>query len=698
MFENSPQRLASIRTPNRCLRLAAPLLALIAALFISASVRAAEIPADSPIAGAVKKADAAVAKIVAIPHGERTFENTILAIDDLLVTFDNDTSMTQFMFHVSTDAAERDAGQVAEEHWTSWLIDLYTRQDLFDAVKAYADTKPKLEGEHARLLKFIQRDFRRAGMELSPEKREELKAVQQEMTKLQLDFAKNVATDDTRVPLMADQLEGVPQTVIDAQPHAGPVILLGMDYPSFLPTMDFCKNENTRAMVWVAYKRRGGEQNVTILEKILKLRAREAELLGYDSEADYRIEVRMAKNAKRVKQFFDELRPLVRVKAQQDYDELQQMKRVETGKANAVLQPWDQSYYINRAMETKYAVDSERVREYLPMERVMEGLFSITQSLYGLEYKDITDKAGTTDRPLWHEDVKLYEVWDKASKEKLGEFYLDLYPRENKFSHAAQWGLRPRKVWQDGTVQKPLAALVCNFTKPTANKPSLLSHDEVETFFHEFGHCLHTILTTATIGRFAGTSVEDDFVEAPSQMFEEWVWSKDVLQTFAKHYETNQPIPDDLVNGMLNARNLASGLLREHQYYYALTDLAYHMVPGGSVDTTKVALDLFGEVELYKPVPNTFYQASFGHLVNPGYVAGYYGYEWSRVFACDMATRFRELGMLNPEAGAYYRQKIISRGGTVDAMDMLRDYLGREPNMDAYLDYIGLKRERTTSN
>lgn len=680
----------SVRLAMRIIMLAA------AALCVRA--QAADIPADSPIAGALHRAEQAVARIVAVPDSERTFENTILAIDDMLVTLDAETSMTQFMFHVSTDAGEREAGGLAEEHYTAWMIDLTKRDDLYRAVKTYAATNPKLEGERARLLMFIQRDFRRAGMDLPADQREELKSLQKELSKLQLEYQKNVAADNTRIPFTAAELDGVPQSVIQAQPRAGDYFLLGMDYPSFMPVMDFCTNEHTRAKAWIAYKRRGGEKNVTLLETILKLRAREAELLGYPTQADYRIEIRMAKNASRVKQFFDELRPLVRAKAQQDYNELLELKRKETRNPAATLMPWDQAYYTQRALQTKYAVDSERVREFFPMDRVMEGLFSITQSLYGLEYKDITSAAGTSERPLWHPDVRLYEVWDKASGEMLGEFYIDLHPRENKFTHAAQWGLRARKVWSDGSIQTPLAALVCNFTKPTATAPSLLSHDEVETFFHEFGHCLHTILTTAAIGRFAGTNTEDDFVEAPSQMFEEWVWNKDVLKTFAKHYKTGETIPDALVDGMMAARTLASGMLAERQFYYSLTDLTYHMTPGGTLDTTQVGLDLFEDVELYKAVPNTFYQASFGHLVNPGYVAGYYGYMWSRVFALDMAERFQQLGMLDPKAGMYYREKILARGGTVDGMDMLRDYLGREPRMDAFLRYLGLEAAAKKAN
>jgi thimet oligopeptidase len=403
----------------------------------------------------------------------------------------------------------------------------------------------------------------------------------------------------------------------------------------------------------------------------------------------------MSKNAETVVEFYEKLRPLVRKKAKLDHAEYLAAKRADTGNPNAKFEPWDSSFYKNRLMKEKYAVDAQRVQEYFPLDRCIDGLFSITQSLYGIEYRDVTDRARAAGRPLWHDDVMLYEVWDTATGDMLGEFYLDLHPRDNKYGHAAQWGLAQHKTWSDGRTTKPLAALVCNFTKPTQSKPSLLTHDEVETFFHEFGHCLHTILSEANYWEFAGTSVERDFVEAPSQMFENWVWSPDVLRTFARHYETGEPFPDELLDGMIKAKNLGSGMLAERQFYYGFYDLSCHLDPSGGVDTTQLAMDLWDpakeNIELYDPVDETYFQAAFGHLV--GYQAGYYGYQWSLVYACDMFQRFKELGMLSPSAGRYYRDRILARGGTADGLDLVKDYLGREPDMSSYLKHLGLETE-----
>lgn len=642
---------------------------------------------------ALQRADQAVERIIAVADSQRTFANTIGAIDDLFANLELDTNMTQFMAYVSTDADERKLGLETEQRYSNWLIGLGKNEALFNAVKAYADTNPELEGEQARLLEHTLRDFRRAGMALSSEQRDELKAVQERITELSIQFEANIRDDETVVPLTRDELPGLPADYFAGLKIVDGMYLVGMAYPQSIPVFDMCDDETTRKKVWLAYKRRGGQKNVGVLQELLELRAQAAEMLGYDNAAEYEIEVKMAKTPDNVMDFYQELRPLVRQKAQRDYAELVAAKRAHTGDPDAKLQPWDSSYYVNYLKKTKYAVDPEEVRQYFPLDRVMDGLFSITQSLYGLEYRDITGRAASEGRPIWHEDVKLYEVWDKGTGDMLGEFYIDLHPRDNKYGHAAQWGLAQHKVWTNGDITRPLAALVCNFTKPTDDKPSLMTHDEVETFFHEFGHCLHTILSEARYYDFAGTSVERDFVEAPSQMFENWVWNADVLNTFAAHYKTGEQLPADLLQGMIAARNLGSGMLAERQFYYGLFDMNCHLDPEGDVDTNQLALDLWDptkdDVELYEPVPETHFHAAFGHLT--GYQAGYYGYQWSLVYASDMFQRFKELGMLDPEAGMYYRKKILARGGTMDGLDLVRDYLGREPDMSAYLKHLGLE-------
>lgn len=659
----------------------------LAALFALASqVPAQELPKQ--IQDALKKADEGIARIVAIPDGRRTFDNTLGDLDDISVHLDDDTSLFIFQQFVSPDAATREQARNADEAVTNWSIELGKREDLYKAIKAYADTNPKLEGEQKRMLEFTMRDYRRAGMMLPPEKRERLKAIEMQLNKLGIDFGQNIADDQSKVPLFPAELKGVPKDVIDRQIKSGGMILFGLDGPSYGPLMDYCEVPATRQKVWTLYRRRGGSKNVDVLQQLLKLRAEGAALLGYKNTVDFEIETRMAKNSDTVAKFYKDLEPIVRKKAEADKAEFLAAKRKFTKDAKADFDPWDYAFYKNVLLKEKYAVDTEKVAEYLPMERVVEGLFKIAQDLFQIDLKDVTADAASLKLPIWHPDVKLYEVTDRKTKEVLGHLYTDLYPRDNKYTHAACWGLQSRKVWSDGTVQKPLAALVCNFTKPTADKPSLLQHDEVETFFHEFGHGLHNLLTETHYGRFAGTAVERDFVEAPSQMLENWVWEPVVLKTFAKHYKTNEPMPTALIDGMKKARTLGSGIETQGQLYLGEMDQAFHTVPDGNVDTTKVANQVYDAMTIYKAVPGTMFQASFTHLV--GYEGAYYGYLWSLVYAQDMYTQFEQKGVLSPEAGTYYRQKVLSKGGTLDAMDMLRDYLGREPKMDAFYKHLGL--------
>lgn len=661
-------------------------IAAIAIMAAAAMAHAQEVPKE--ITDSLKKADEAIAKVIAIPAAQRTFENTLGALDTISVEVDNETSLFVFMQYVSTDAKVRDNARAADEAVTNWAIELGKREDLYKAVKAYADTNPKLEGEQKRLLEFTMRDYRRAGMMLPPDKRKQLADMEIEMNKLGIEFQQGIAEDQTKVPVMIQELAGVPEDVIKRHPRIGDMVLLGLDGPTYGAVMDYCENANTRQKCWTLYRRRGGQKNVQTLEKLVKLRADSSAMLGYKNTVDFEIETRMAKNSETVAKFYNDLIPAVKKKAEADFAEFEAFKRKIMKDEKVTMNPWDYAFLKNKLREEKYAVDSEKVAEYFPMEQVVSGIVRVAQDIFQIELKDVTANAVSLNLPVWHEDVKLYAVIDKKSGETLGHMYTDLYPRENKYSHAACWGLRSRKVMPDGKVQKPLAALVCNFTKPTAEKPSLMPHDEVETFFHEFGHGLHHMLTETSYGRFSGTATARDFVEAPSQMLENWVWEASVLKTFAKHYKTGEVLPDSLLKGMQAARTLGSGIETQGQLYLGAMDQAFHTVPDGVVDTTKVGNEVYEKSTLYKAVPGTFFQAQFGHLV--GYEGAYYGYLWSLVYAQDLYTLFREKGPLSEEAGMYYRKKILAKGGSVDEMELLKDYLGREPKMDAFMKHLGL--------
>ena len=667
------------------------LLACLAAIFVSAA-HASLTPAVPQTPGeltsrfdvAMADADSRIATIIAVPGDQRTFANTIAAMDDMNAHFDRDANMLAFMGYVHPDSAMRDAARGVEQRWTDWYVDTGKNESLYAAVQTYADTQPTLTGERARLMEFILRDYRRAGMGLSKSNRNRLIVIEKKMNELSIKFDQNILSDASTVFLSEDELAGMPDDYIAGLKRSGDLYALGMDYPTSLPLLDHCPNEETRQKMWIARRRRA-KANVETLEKLLKLRAEQATLLGYAHASDFENEIRMSKNAATVEEFYVTLRPMLAKKAKQNLELLTAAKREGTSDPSAMLRPWDFGYWMERVRERDYDVDSNLVKEYFPFETVRDGIFEITQNLYGIEYRP---KKAPASAPLWHEDVEFFEVVDRKSGDVLGEFTMDMYPREAKYGHAAQWGIVPRKVWADGSVQKPVAALVCNFPKPTEDRPSLLTHDQAETFFHEFGHCLHTLLTETDTTRFAGTSVERDFVEAPSQMLESWVWSPETLPLMSGHYETGEPLPADLLDRMIAAKTLGAGMLDQGQVWLGSIDQAYHTSPTGEMDTTQVGLDMVEQCTLLEAVPNTWFQAGFGHLT--GYQAGYYGYLWSKVFAEDMAEHFEKLGMLSPEAGAHYREAVLSRGGSVDASEMLRDYLGREPRMDAYIRSLGV--------
>ncbi|MEM1451524.1 MAG: M3 family metallopeptidase [Planctomycetota bacterium] len=658
---------------------------MIVSLALPLLVSAAQ--ADSPIAAQVAAADAALERIVAVPADERTVANTLVAIDDTVARFFEDARMVGFMADVSTDPAERDRGRDAQRAMSNWFDGMSKNEDLFRALTELQGRLPKMSPEQQRFFDESVRDYRRAGLDLPEAQRARLDEIDEELTDLGSEFRKNIADDETVVLLTDEELAGVPEAFVASLPQVDELRIVGMKGASLAYVLGYCEVPTTRKKIGCAAGLRGGKANVRVLEDILRLRHERARLLGYETTADYVIETRMAQTPETVWSFYEDLKGKLRRKSELDFAEFEAAKREHTGDPEATLEATDIAFYSNWLKREKYAVDTTTLREYFPLASVREGMFGVCQDLFGITFTDITDEARAAGRPLWHEDVQLFRVTNAGSDEVLGEFYLDLHPREGKFSHAAQFPLRLRKEWGDGTVTLPIVALVCNFTKPTAEQPSLVSHSEVVTLFHEFGHCLHSILTEATIASFSGTNVSRDFVEAPSQMLENWAWQPDVLARFAKHYETGEALPDEIIRGMIAAKNLGSGMNTEAQVYLGMMDMRFHTDPDGEVDTTTVCEETYREARLFEPAPHLVRQAAFGHLV--GYEAGYYGYLWSSVYAQDMWSRFAANPM-SPETARTYRATVLAPGGSRDALEMVREFLGREPNADAFLEHLGL--------
>jgi Zn-dependent oligopeptidase len=387
----------------------------------------------------------------------------------------------------------------------------------------------------------------------------------------------------------------------------------------------------------------------------------------------------MAKTPEAIFEFYENLLPPLTEQGKADVDEMADLLKQEA--ADDTVQVWDWRYYDTQQRKTDYGVDPFEVAAYFPLDSVLNGMFELVQETFGLTFQEEDASAA------WHPDVRLFSMSDTASGEQLAHFYLDLFPREGKFGHAAEFPLIMSRRLEDGSYQNPVCAMVANFTKPTKSSPSLLQHSEVETLFHEFGHVLHQNLGRTETARFSGTNVERDFVEAPSQIMQHWVWRAEVLKKFARHHETGEPIPDSLVEKLVEARQLNIAVHQLRQLQFGWLDQEIHK-PGPSKDLVEALKDA-AAISLLPHPEGTFSLSSFGHLMG-GYDAAYYGYMWSEVYGDDMFSIFEEKGATNPEVGMAYRREVLEKGGAVDADEMLRKFLGREPDNKAFLNKLGI--------
>jgi len=634
---------------------------------------------------AMRWCDEGVAAIVAVPAGQRSFANTFVALETAMDAVGQASGAYAFMAYVAEDDALRETAREWDERLSKYAVELGFREDLYNAVKEYAAAAEAaaLSGEEARLLERTLRDYRRNGFDLAKEQRERVQALMNRLVELGTEFRKAIDTWDDGIVARRDQLAGMPDRWIDGlktvEVDGQTKYRVSLDYPEINPFLDNADSASLRRELFLKNQNKGGEGNIAVLEEALRVRAEIAAQLGYASWMQYVVEKRMAKRPENVDRFLAELDPKLRAKANADLEILSRAKRAHMGDDGIDI--WDWRYYTNRLLKTEYAVDDFEIANYFPLEAVLNGIFEIAQRLLGVRFE------AAADAPTWHADVVAYDIHDAGRTEPFARFYMDLYPRPNKFNHAAAFTLRSGRRLPNGGYQQPISAIVANFTKPTADAPSLLRHKEVETFFHEFGHILHQTLTKARYLEFSGSSTERDFVEAPSQMLEHWMWDRETLRRFARHHETGAPLPDELLDAMIQAKNVSSGIKELRQMFFARLDYTLHS-PGFDGDSTAAVERLYPITGFPYPV-GTHMQAGFGHLF--GYDAGYYGYLWSRVFGDDMFTRFEDSGLLDEATGLDYRRKILERGGSVDGDALVRDFLGREPNQERFLREIGLE-------
>lgn len=623
-------------------------------------------------------------EIYACNDTDRTFDNTLLALDNIYNDLMKVNEVVSLLAYVHPIDDIRNECLNSISLFGKFFNEISLDENLYKAIKTYSQTNEanKLIGARQKYLKETVEEFERNGFALSKEKREELKIIQDKLSDLGIQFDSNISSYKDFLIVNDEEIDGLPEDYKKSHKQDDGTYKITLDYPSYVPFMKYSKSDEARKELTKKYKNTAADKNLDVLKQILIEREKLSKLLGYKTFAEYRTANRMAKNPTNVWEFENSLKDKVRVKAEKDYKELLDIKINYTKDMSSnVIESWEASFYNNILLKEKYDLDNQKLKEYFEVGNVIDGLFKIAQHLYGVKFEQVDKPA------VWHSDVLFYEV--KENNKLIARFYLDLYPRDNKYNHAAMFGMIPGKQVGD-KYQIPTASLVCNFPKATADMPALMPHNDVETFFHEFGHLMHDLLTKAELASQAGTSVARDFVEMPSQIFENWAWDYEALSMFAKHYKTGEILPVSLFDKMVAAKNVGSGLHVLQQIFYGTLDMTLHdkYNPVGTLSTTELVEKLQNEITLFKFQNDTHFEAGFGHL--NGYAAGYYSYLWALVFADDMFSVFEQTGVMNQETGMKLRKIVLERGSTIDEMDIVKEFLGREPNETAFLKSIGL--------
>jgi thimet oligopeptidase len=623
-----------------------------------------------------------IKNILSIKKEDRNFNNTVASFENALADLNYKINIPIFLGYVSTDPDIRNAATDLELKMGKYFVDIFTREDIFNAIDEYSkNIKENLDEVDRRLLDKIIYAFKKNGLYGDEKTRKKIKKLLKDLVELEVEFAKNIRETRDYIEVDEKSLDGVDENYKKRlKKNENGKYIISTDYPDYIPFMDNSKDDDARKALEIKFNNRCYPQNVELLEKAIKIRRKIAKLLGYDNFADYVLEDRMAKNSDKVFEFLKNLYKDLKKKGKKELKVLLKLKNRETGTDDKTLYNWQWRYYANIYKKENFSVDYEKLREYFPLEIVIDGMFDVFSKFFGVRFIP-------KELPKWHSDVRTYEVCDSNNK-LIAYFYFDLFPRDGKYKHAACFGLVKGRELPDGSYQIPAAAIVSNFTPPSQNMPSLLKFDEVVTLFHEFGHVTHNIFTRSKYSFFAGTSVSRDFVEVPSQVLENWVYDKEVLKKISSHYITKQPLDDKTIEKLTAARNATSGLFYLRQLFFALIDMVYH-TKKSSFDTTKVYEKLMKKIFMIPMTEGTHPQASFGHIMG-GYEAGYYSYLWSEVISSDFFEEFKKNGIFNPEVGKRYIDKVLSRGGSIDEEMQVKEFLGREVSNQAFLKRIGI--------
>ena len=645
---------------------------------------------------AIAEAKAEIDAIIANEE-EPTFENTIEAMEYAGETFGNVASIFYNLMEANTNDQMQEIAEQLSPMLTEYEMYVSLNPVLFEKVKTVYEKRNELglAQDQMKLLEDNYKGFVRGGANLSDEDKELYSKWSEELSLTTLQFSKNVlAATNAYVLNITDEadLAGLPEFVRTmAAETAAEKGLEGWAFtlqaPSYSPFLKYSENRELRRQIWTAYNTRaiGGEfDNTEIVKKIVDLRIKIANILGYETYADYALEERMAKNKQTVTEFIMNLLEPSLPFAKKDVADVFAYAK-KNGFEGKRLESWDFSYWSEKYQQAEYSLSAEELKPYFQLESCIDAVFGLATRLYGISFTELDNV------PVYHEDVKVYEVKD-ADGSHLALFYADFFPRASKRGGAWMTEFRGQSI-KDGVEKRPFISIVCNFTKPTADAPSLITHDELTTFLHEFGHALHGIFAQGRYGSLTGTNVSRDFVELPSQIMENWAFEPEYLNSFAKHYQTGEPIPADLIEKIVAAKNYLAGYAQVRQLHYGLLDMSWHTLTAvpeeGTVEFETKALAPYA---VMPAVEGTAFSGSFSHIFSGGYSAGYYSYKWAEVLEADAFSLFKEKGIFNTEVAASFRENILSKGGAQDEAVIYRNFRGHDPQPEALMQKLGLTK------
>jgi thimet oligopeptidase len=595
-------------------------------------------------------------------------------INQMEILLDNQVNLAGLYANVHPNSEIRSAAEFCEKELMGLVSDIALSRPLYNQVKT-VDIK-KLNSLDKRYVEHMLGDFKRSGVDKDDATREKIKKLNDEIIQIGQEFDKNIREGSKQLVLNSvKDLEGLPQDFIDNhKPDAEGNIILSTAYPDYYPFMQYAKNDDLRKQFYVIFRQQAYPKNKDVLMKLMQKRYELATLLGYKNFAEFITEDKMIKSPGNAQEFIDKVSKIAGAKSKQEYQVLlKRMQQIDP--AIKQVTDWQKLYAENLIKKEQYQLDSQETRQYFQYEKVRQGIFDLTETMFGVQIRPWKTE-------VWHPSVEAYELVE--DNKVIGRFYLDMHPRDNKYNHAAQFSI----VNGVAGIQLPMHALVCNF--PGGDGKGLMEHSDVETFLHEFGHLMHALFAgNQPRVYFSGVKTEWDFVEAPSQMLEEWVWDEETLRSFATNAK-GEPIPVELIKKMKAGREFGKGMWTQHQLFYAALSLNVYNQDPSKVDLDKLMMKIQSKYSPFGYVDDTYFYTSFGHL--NGYSAIYYTYMWSLVIAADMHSEFAKKGLRNPELAKHYRKTVLNPGGSQDAADLVKNFLGRSYNFDAFAKDLAEKK------